>query len=299
MSHETRKGHGKRIAVAGATGRIGAALIAGLVDDDVDLVPLSRNTSREHILGGLAATVVDFEKPHTLAKALEGADKLFIAHGTSARQVENEIALIDAAVASGVSHIVKVSVMGPPLRLHPFDWHREIEAHLATCDIGYTLLRPTTFVDTLARASSPVAQGSWGGSAGHGRVNLIDTRDVADVARVALLENDDVHAQRAHHLSGPAAVTMAEVAAELSRQLGREVVYQHRHPVAQRDLLIGSGLTGMVADLLLGIELLIERSAQAETTATVTELTGKPPRPFSLWIRENIADFQQSLRSAR
>jgi uncharacterized protein YbjT (DUF2867 family) len=299
MSHQIRKGHGKRIAVAGATGRIGSALISGLVDDDVDLVALSRGTSREFNIGGVSAAVVDFEKPHTLSNALEGADKLFIAHGTSARQVENEIALIDAAVASGVSHIVKVSVMGPPLRLHPWDWHQEIEAHLATRNIGYTLLRPTTFVDTLARASAPVAQGSWGGAAGHGRVNLIDTRDVADVARVALLDNDDVNAQRAHHLSGPAAVTMYEVATELSTQLGREVVYQHRHPTEQRELLIGSGLTEMVADLLLGIERLIEQSAQAETTATVAELTGKPPRPFSTWIKENIATFQRPLRNDR
>ena len=63
------------------------------------------------------------------------------APGTSSRQVANEIALIDAATAVDVYHIVKLSVMGPPSRVHPFDWHMEIETHLAKKEIGYTILR--------------------------------------------------------------------------------------------------------------------------------------------------------------
>ncbi|MEV4610694.1 NmrA family NAD(P)-binding protein [Neorhizobium sp. LMR1-1-1.1] len=285
---------GGRIAVVGATGRIGSALLSKLADDNVDVVPLSRSASSDRLPPGMVPAIIDFEAPSTLSKALEGVDKVFIAHGTYAKQVENEIALIDAAVGAGVSHIVKVSVMGPPVRLHPFDWHAKIEAHLAACNIGYTLLRPSAFVDILARAAVPVADGFWGGAAGDGRVNFIDTRDIADVARVVLLDGRFNDVQRAYHLTGPASVSMPEVATELSGQLGREVRYLRRTPSEHRNVLLQMGMSEMAADIALGLDHLFERSVQAETTATVAELTGHAPRSVAEWLKDNISAFKKN-----
>lgn len=58
-----------------------------------------------------SAGEVDFDRPPTFRRALEDVDTLFVAHGTSDRQIDNETALIDAAVVAGVSHIVKLSAM--------------------------------------------------------------------------------------------------------------------------------------------------------------------------------------------
>jgi NAD(P)H dehydrogenase (quinone) len=282
-----------RIAVAGATGRVGSALIGNLVNDLVDVVALTRNPNRNRLPDGVALATVDFDRRSTLDEALRGVDRLFIAHGTSAQQVTNEIALIDAAVAAGVGHIVKLSVMGPPAQLHPFDWHREIEAHMAPLDIGYTILRPCSFVDILARAGTPVANGAWGGAAGAGLVNLIDTRDVADAARVALLDDAHQDTQRAYHLTGPNAVSMPEVAEELSRLLDVAVRYHHRSPAEHRQLLLASGMTELVAGLLLGLDRLFYNSVLAETTSTFSVLTGRAPRSVSAWLSENIALFRK------
>lgn len=247
--HATTK---SRIAVAGATGRVGKALAAGLVDDPVDLVLLSRNPAQSTAPSGADLAKINFDDPQSLAAALDGADRLFLAHGTSDRQVANEIALIDAAVEARVAHIVKLSAMGPPTRLHPFDWHMQIEAYLATCDLGCTVLRPGPFVDILARSGTFVAQGNWGGAAGDGRINFIDTRDIAEVARLALLDDRHLVAQRAWHLTGPAAVSMAEIAIMLSKLLGRKINYRHRTPEGHRTVLIESGMTDMAADVALG-----------------------------------------------
>lgn len=282
-----------RIAIAGATGRVGSALLASLVSEPFDLVALTRNPSVQRVPSGVSLARVDFDVPPSLEDALRGADRLFLAHGTSPRQVANEIALIDAAVAAGVGQIVKLSAMGPPSRLHPMDWHMQIEAHLATFDIGYTVLRPSTFVDILARAGAQVADDSWGGAAGDGVVNLIDTRDVADAARVALLDDAHPTAQRAYHLTGPRAVSMAEIAEEISKLLGRTVTYQQRSAAEQREKLLASGLNEFVADLLIGLDRLFHDSALAETTSTVENLTGHAPRSVAGWLSENISKFQK------
>jgi NAD(P)H dehydrogenase (quinone) len=282
-----------RVAIAGATGRVGSALIASLVSEPLELVALTRNPDAGHLPSGVSLAAVDFDVPSTLDDALRGADRLFLAHGTSPRQVINEIALIDAAVAAGVGQIVKLSAMGPPSRLHPMDWHMQIEAHLATLDIGYTVLRPSSFVDILARAGAQVAGDTWGGAAGDGVVNLIDTRDVADAARVALLDDAHPTAQRAYHLTGPRAVSMPEIAEEISKLLGRTVTYQRRGLAEQREKLLASGLNEFVADLLLGLDRLFYQSALAETTSTVKELTGHEPRSVAGWLSENISKFRK------
>jgi NAD(P)H dehydrogenase (quinone) len=289
---QSKAGH-PRIVIAGATGRVGSSLISKLVTEPLDLVALTRKSGAERLPSGVSLATVDFDVRSTLDDALRGADRLFLAHGTSPRQVANEIALIDAAVAAGVSHIVKLSVLGPPSRLHPFDWHMQIEAHLATRDVGFTVLRPSSFVDILARASAPIANDTWGGAAGDGLVNLIDTRDVADSAFAVLLDAAHVTSQRAYHLTGPAAVSMPEIAAELSGLLGRTVTYQHRSPVEQREKLLVSGLNEFVADLMLGLDRIFHESVLAETTSTVHELTGHAPRPVTDWLSDNISLFRK------
>jgi NAD(P)H dehydrogenase (quinone) len=293
MPHSHRSLDRPRIAVAGATGRVGSALLASLTGDPVDVVALSRDGGDGRLPSDTAMAVVDFDRPSTLVEALRETDRLFLAHGTSDRQVANETAMIDAAVAAGVSHIVKLSAMGPPTRLHPFDWHMRIEAHLATKDVGYTVLRPGSFVTRLAGAAIPIAGGTWGGAAGDGRVNLIDTRDVAEVARIALLDDRSPSSQRAYHLTGPGAVSMPEVAGTLSRLLGRPVEYIHRSVTHHRKLLIESGVSEMVADLALGLDRLFNESVMAEVTATCSDLTGKPPRSVEEWLRDNLGLFQK------
>jgi len=284
--------HKPRIAIAGATGRVGATLTGLLVSDPVDITVLTRRPDAAQPRKGASIAAIDFDQPHTLLNALRGADRLFVSHGTSPRQVANEIALIVAAVAAGVRHIVKLSAMGPASRLNPFAWHMQIEAHLAQQPVASTVLRPSVFVDVLKRSAGQIAAGSWAGAAGEGRVNFIDTRDVADVARVALLEEFSSESQRAYHLTGPRAWTMRQIAEQLSTLLGQPVAYNHRSPEQQRAALLADGLPPLVADLLVGLDQAYRESVLGETTSTVEVLTGKPPRTLQQWLVENIEIFR-------
>jgi NAD(P)H dehydrogenase (quinone) len=160
--------------------------------------------------------------------------------------------------------------------------------------VASTVLRPSAYIDILKRAAGQIATGSWAGAAGGGRVNFIDTRDIADVARVALLEEFSAESQRAYHLTGPRAWTMLQVAEQLSSLLGHPVVYNDRSIEEQRATLLADGLSPLVADLLVGLDHIFRESALGETTSTVEELTGKPPRTLPQWLAENIEIFRNA-----
>ena len=125
-----------------------------------------------------------------------------------------------------------------------------------------------------------------------GRVNFIDTSDIAKVARVALFEDVSPESQRAYHLTGPRAWTMHEVAEALSGLLGRQVIYNHCSPGERRSALLAGGKPPLVADLLVGLDQVFRESVLAETTLTVQELTGEPPRPLAAWLAENASAFR-------
>jgi NAD(P)H dehydrogenase (quinone) len=283
-----------RIAIAGATGRVGSALTGLLASDPVDIIVLTRRPDAAQLPEGASIVAIDFDRPDTLQDALRGADRLFLSHGTSPRQVANEIALIDSAVATGVRQIVKLSALGPASRLNPFAWHMQIEAHLAQQPVASTVLRPSAYADILKLAAGQIAAGSWAGAAGEGRVNFIDTRDIADVARVALLEEFSSESQRAYHLTGPQAWTMRQVAEHLSSLLGHPIVYNHRSTEEQRAALLADGLSPLVADLLVGLDQVFRESVLGETTSTIEALTGRPPRTLPQWLAENIEIFRSS-----
>jgi NAD(P)H dehydrogenase (quinone) len=290
-------GQKPRIAVAGATGRVGSTLIKLLASDPVEVVVLTRRPDQVAPASGVAVAGIDFDRPDRLRDALQGADRVFIAHGTSPQQVAHEIALIDGAVSAGVRHIVKLSVLGPPTRLAPYAWHMAIEAHLAQQPVSSTVLRPTVFADVLKRYAGPIAANNWAGAAADGRINFIDTRDVAKVARVALLEQiGPSSSQRAYHLTGERAWTMQNIADQLSRLLDRPVIYHHRSPEEQRAALLADGLAPAVADLLVGLDQMFRDSVHSETTLTVKDLTGAAPRPLPEWLHENIAFFRDAAR---
>jgi NAD(P)H dehydrogenase (quinone) len=282
-----------KIAVAGATGRVGSRLIHLLASEPVSTVALTRRSGPEYAWPHNAqAATINFDDKRTLDAALRGVDRLFLAHGTSPHQVANEVALINSAVRSGVIHIVKLSVMGPPTRLNPYAWHTEIESHLAQQPLASTVLRPTVFADVLKRFASQIAAGSWSGSAGGGRVNFIDTRDVAEVARIALLSDVRSESQRVHHLTGPRAWTVQQLVQEFSKLLEHPVSYVDRTPEESRAALAADGLAPFIADLVVGLEQTFRESVHAETTATVMDLTGQAPRDLSDWLQEHLVHFQ-------
>ena len=285
------------ICVVGPTGRVGGRLTRRLIAAQAPLRILSRDPERAKTMfngASVDAKYIDYGDPAALRAALRGVDQVFLSHGTSATQVEDEIALIDAAAAESVGHLVKLSAAdgAEGQRMIVGEWHQQIEKHLATVALPATLLRPATFTDVLARAYSAVATGTWGGAAGAGLVSLIDTRDVADVAYAVLDEGASLHAEKAYRLTGPEGVSMHDIATRLSALLGVTVKYQERSIAEQAARLSADGLPPVTVDVLLGVDESIRDGWHAEPTELVADITGTSARPVDDWLREHVAEFR-------
>lgn len=272
------------ITIAGGTGTVGSKVTRQLLGEGAQVRVLTRDPgSAATLLGAdprLEITGVDFGDAGSLRAAFRGSDTAFLSMGTSATQVRDEKALIDAATGAGVPYLVNLSVggAGRGIANNVLDWHTEIDAYATSKDVATTLVRPTTYLDTMDRVAAGFAPtGAWGGHAGDGRCAFIDTRDVADVAARILLDGAGRHAGRVYDISGPAAITMPELAGFLSAGLGT-VEYHDRTRAEQRAVLESAGLPPLRVEVLLGLDDLTRDNVFAEPSPTTRELTGRDPR---------------------
>jgi len=285
------------ITVAGGTGLVGKSLTRALVRDGEQVRVLTRDPKAARAAFGdakLEIVGVDFDDPATLRAGFTGSDKAFLSYGTSDRQVRDEIALIDAAIGAEVPYLVNLSVGGAG-GTHPANvvqWHTEIDAYLASTGVASTVVRPTTFTDSMLKlAANSVRSGAWGGTAGTGRVALIDSRDVAAVFAVILTEGPQRHAGKTYDISGPAAVTMDEVAGHISAALGTRVEYHARTEAQQRAVLESAGLPTLLVDVLLGVDAITRDNVYAVPSPTAFDLTGHAPRSVKDWVDEHVSLF--------
>jgi uncharacterized protein YbjT (DUF2867 family) len=285
------------ITLAGGTGLIGKSLTQALVREGEEVRVLTRDPIAAAAAFGdakLEISGVDFDDTATLRSAFTGSDKAFLSYGTTDRQVRDEIALIDAAIDAGVPYLVNLSVGGAG-GTHPANvvrWHTEIDAYLATTGVAATVVRPTTFTDSMLKiASNFVRSGAWGGLGGAGRVALIDIRDVAEVFAVILTEGPQRHAGKTYDISGPVAVTMDDVARYISAALGTQVEYHARTDAQQRAVLESAGLPGLLVDVLIGVDDITRDDVYAVPSPTVFDLTGHAPRSVKDWVHEHISLF--------
>ena len=275
------------ILVTGATGNVGKPMVELLSDAGVPFRAFVRDPERARaVLGadvGLARG--DFAEPATLDAALGGADRMFLLSGNL--ELENDA--IGAAVRAGVGSVVKQSALAVGLDPPPF--HRRMEEKLESSGLGFTHLRPTAFMQTLAGYLPALidAEGVFRLPAGGGRVAWVDTRDIAAVAFRALTEGG--HEGKAYPITGPGALSMAEVAEIFSVATGRRIRYEDVPAAKAHELMVENGLPAPFADFLVAFYGLVCDGSTDFVTKTVPEATGAPGRTFADFAEEYASGF--------
>lgn len=275
------------VAVTGASGRLGGRVARGLAGLGVPLRLVGRDPSRLPTLPGAElAPAAAYGDARAMRAALEGAGTLFLvsAH-EAADRVREHIAAVDAAVAAGVERIVYVSFQGAaPDATFTFardHWHTE--QHLATTAVRATFLRDSFYFADLAGMAG--ADGVLRGPAGDGRVAAVAHDDIADVA-VAVLTGVST-ARDGYDVTGPHALTLADVAEELSRVSGRTVRYVPESRDEAYASRAGSGAPDWeVAGWVTSYEA-IAAGEMSAVSDTVPRLTGHQAQPFADFLATN------------
>jgi uncharacterized protein YbjT (DUF2867 family) len=284
------------ILVTGATGLTGSLVIRQLSEQQVPSRALVRDPGRASALTTLPRVEIvagDLGRPETLGKALAGVERAMLISSSDPAMAHVQCSFIDAAAGAGVSHVVKLSGIMPALD-SPFRFarmHAQIEQHLAASGMAYTNLRAGEFMQAYFRQVPNIVtrQALLLPMAGQ-RIASIDAADIAAVAVRVLTEPG--HGGQTYPITGPQALTMAEVARILSEVTGTPVRYIDTDPEVARQAQLAAGMPPYLADALA--ELFAERRAgkEAQVSQLTPGLLGRPPTTFAKFAARNAATFQ-------
>lgn len=278
------------ILVTGVSQHVGRQLVPELVAQGAPVRALTHSaSSREQVeRDGAEAVDGDFDQPDTLERALEGCDRLFLLSPASPQLAVREKRAVDIATRAGVDHIVALSAVGAsPQSPAPFArWHADVDAHLAGCGSAYTILQPAAFMQLhLLPVVSITRDGTWYGMTGDGAHGFVDAGDVAAVAAHVLTTSG--HAGATYELTGPAAITMPQAAAELAQVTGRDIRYVDLPAEQFRANLVGAGVPDWLADSLVALYGAIRAGHAATVTNEVEKATGRPARAYREFAEDN------------
>lgn len=284
----------KKMLVTRATGNVGSLVVRELQGRGISVRAFVRDPDKAAAMldDGVELVFGDFSNPESVRRALEGVEGVFLACANDPRQVEYETGVIDAARQAGVMRIVKLSALGAEIGspIAFWDWHGRIEEHLRASGVRFVVLRPTFNMTNIIGSAEAVRHtGSLFAPADGARVAMIDPRDIAAVAAIALAE--DTHDGKTYTLTGPEAITFERVTEELSAVAGRRVEFVAVPDEAARQGMIEQGMPEFVAGQIVAVFGFLRRGAQDRTTDTVRALTGREPRGFAEFTRDHAGLF--------
>lgn len=277
------------IAVTGASGQLGRLVMEGLLArvPAENIVAAVRNPAKVADLTarGVVVRTADYAKPETLEAAFAGVDRLLLISSSEVGgRVPQHRNVIEAARRAGVWLVAYTSILHAdttPLGLGVE--HRETEALLRASGLPHVLLRNGWYTENyLASLPAALQHGAFVGCAGQGRIASAARADYA-AAAVAVLTGEG-QAGKVYELAGDTAYTLAELAAEVSRQTGRQIGYADMPQAEFRNVLVGAGLPEPFADLLADSDAGAARGGLFDDGRQLSALIGRPTTPLSALV---------------
>jgi NAD(P)H dehydrogenase (quinone) len=277
------------IAITGASGQLGRLVIEQLLEkvSPNEVLALVRDPAKVADLSaqGVQVREADYNQPETLAPALEGVDKLLLISSSEVGQrVPQHRNVIEAAAAAKLGLLAYTSILHAdtsPLGLAAE--HRETEALIKPSGLPWVILRNGWYSENYT-AGIPAAlqHGVILGSAGDGRIASAARADYAAAAVAVLLGEDQ--AGRVYELAGDSAYTLAELAAEVSRQSGQEIAYQNLPQVDYKAALVSVGLPEPIADLLADSDMGASQGGLFDDSQQLSQLIGRATTPMAVSV---------------
>lgn len=281
------------IAITGATGQLGRLVINDLLTKvpATSLVAIARTAAKAADLAAKGVTVrlAGYEETEALTKAFAGIEKVLLISsneiGQRASQHRNVIA---AAKSAGVKLLVYTSLLKADkssLNLAPE--HSETEAAIKASGLPFVILRNGWYTENYTASVMPaVANSAFVGSAKDGRISSAARADYAAAAAAVLVGVPKIG--HTYELAGDSSYTLNELAAEISRQTGKQIPYKDLPEADYRDLLVKVGLPPGLAAGLASWDVGASHGALFHQKRELSELIGRPTTPLSVSVGQAL-----------
>ena len=220
------------IGVTGSTGRLGGKVAGRLAGSGARQRLVVRDPARAPDHAGATVVQATYSDGDAVRRALDGLEVVIMVSAAEAvDRVEQHLTFVDAAAAAGVQHLVYVSFLGasPHATFTLARDHWATEQRIKHSGMSFTFLRDSLYADFAVHLAGD--DGVIRGPAGDGRASMVAIDDIAEVATEVLLRASS-HRDVAYDLTGPAALTLTEVAEVLTAATGRRYSY-HPETVAE------------------------------------------------------------------
>ena len=272
-------------------GKVGTEAALLLRRREVPVRVLVRDPGKAKALADAGAEVAagDLGVPASIDAAMAGVTAVILVSPAVPAQ---ELNVVASAARAGAGHIVKASSKAsadsPIARRRG---QAEIEAGLAASGLPHTLLRSNAFMqNVLALAPAIAAVSGFGTAAGKGRTGMVDARDVAAVA-AEIVASPAPHAGKTYWLTGPELISNYDVAAVLSKLLGRTITYTELSFEANRDAMIRAGVPAPIAEMNAQAFALTADGDAEWVTGDVPSILGRPARSFEQFAADYAPVF--------
>ena len=274
------------IAVTGATGFVGGHVARLLAAAAVPQRLLVRTPANAPALPGAEVAGSSYADPAAARAALAGVDTLLMVSATeSADRLQQHFAFIDAARAAGVRHVLYTSFLSaaPDAVFTLARDHAATEEHMRASGMSWTFLRDSFYLDFLG--GLPGEDGVIRGPAGNGRVSAVTRVDVARSA-AAVLQAPQDHRDTVYTLTGPEALTLAEVAQVLTDVRGTPATYHEETLEEAYRSREHYGAPAWEVDAWVTTYTAIAAGALASVTDDVEHLTGTPAMSLEQFLQQ-------------
>lgn len=268
------------IAITGATGLLGQHVIENLLQTVPanQIVAFARDVKKGSSLSqkGVLVRQADYNDKASLITALQGVDKLLLISSSEVgkRTIQHRN-VIEAAKSADVQFIAYTSILHAdrsPLSLHVE--HVETEKMLVDSGISYTLLRNGWYTENyLASVPAALEHGVFLGAAGDGKIASATWADYALAA--ARVISEEGHIGKVYELAGDEAWTLEQLAKELTKQSGKQVIYNN---LSQADFVAAlktAGLPDKLSNMLADSDIGASKGGLFDDSHTLSKLIGR------------------------
>jgi uncharacterized protein YbjT (DUF2867 family) len=286
------------IAVVGATGNTGRAVVSELKKLGQDPICIVRDVDKAHAVLGENARIklAEITDREALESAFQGIKRVFVVTGHNPQMAEEQINVLEAAKAAGAELLIKVSggqaIVSPDSESVVGRGSYAIEKALKESGLDWVILRPGLYMQNTFQQAELIKSESKLvlPFAADLPIAFIDVRDTgALVAR--MLVDPKVHVGKEYSFTGPL-TNYSDFAGVFSEVLGKPVTYVPVSLEQAEGALKSRGMPDWLITHLLTVARLGARGAfSTENAEPIREIVGREPTTTRQFVEDHKAMF--------